>query len=168
MLRCIKNLLTGFNLFRSFFAHSTMTTEHPSSPATASFPTDLHPQIEATYKELNMRIVRLALALGLSLDTDADMARVMNHHTAASAVPHDPAASSNFGFSNERRTEQNWTELRGLIVLRDELHKRSVEAIGLVATSDILVDIEERMMQQGFKPGAYGLDLQSFLNRPVA
>jgi hypothetical protein len=119
------------------------------------FPSDLRAQLEVTCKELNQRIARLALALDLSLDQDADMARVMQH------VPPD----SGNGYSNgqDRRTEHNWNELRGLIVLRDELEKRCVDAIGLVATSDILVDIEQKMVQRGFKPGADGMDLGRLL-----
>lgn len=115
------------------------------------FPSGLQAQLGTTCKALNERIARLALALGLSLDKAGDMAGVMHHLPALSGLGHD------------RREDQTWSELRGLIVLRDELEKHCVDAIGPLATSDILLDIEQKMTQQGFKPGANGLDLRRLL-----
>ncbi|GIX51887.1 hypothetical protein CQA4T8M7_11430 [Sphaerotilus natans] len=107
-------------------------------------------QIEKLCEELNLRIARLALMLGVSLDDEAQLARLL----APVARPdgHDRPS--------ERHEADARTELRGLLLLRGELEKRCVDEFGPVTAGEMLIDVEAAMVRHGFAPGADGLDLQ--------
>ena len=129
----------------------------PSSktPGRDSFDANALLRIESTCKDLNVRIARLAVALGLSLDSAADVERVLHHqpaplHGSAGGRPADAA---------ERRREHWWIELRGLLLMRNEIEKRFVEEAGPAMAKDLMTGIEQQMERQGFKPGADGVDL---------
>ena len=128
------------------------------------FPDNLHPQLETTCRELNERIARLALVLHLQLDDPEDMAKVMAHRPAQTAPGGVVLGMLEFGQESQRRQEQLWTELRGLLVLREDLEKVCLDLVGYVTTSDILVDVEQRMAERGFKLGADGMDLQRLID----
>ena len=104
-------------------------------------------------EEINARIARLALALDVSLQTEHEVAHVMQQ-AQAQAVPH-PSQST-----PERRVAVTWLQLRGLLVLRYDVEKRYVEEVGVSATRLILVEAEAHMLREGFQPGADGMDLQ--------
>ena len=120
--------------------------------------------MKLSFEALNVRIARLAIALGISLSNEGDMARVMNHPGAQ--VPSQDRRSNSehhdltrMNSSPERRTLRSWEELRGLLVLRYDAEKDCVEQLGVVATREILTGVEEHLLRQGFKPGEDGVDL---------
>jgi hypothetical protein len=120
--------------------------------------------IESSLEALNARIARLALALGLSLQNKKDMAWVMSRHDCSEPDPErrtqkELHSNSRLDFSGERRVSQTWNELRGLLVLRSDLQKHSVEQVGVVATRKLMDEAEESLERRGFEPGADGFDL---------
>ena len=107
-------------------------------------------QIEKLCEELNLRIARLALMLGVSLDDEAQLARLL----APVARPdgHDRPS--------ERHEADARTELRGLLLLRGELEKRCVDEFGPVTAGEMLIAAE----QHGWSPEAIRGDLAELLS----
>ena len=126
---------------------------HPGNANEDGLDGSLVLRIEEVCRELSVRIARLAGALEIDLDDEEQVARVLHHQAPAAGLP-PPAAGS-----AERRREQLWTELRGLLLLRDEMEKRCVDQVGAAAARDILLEIERRMDRQGFRHGADGIDV---------
>ena len=108
---------------------------------------------ESTVTDLTMRIARLAIALGLKLDEEQDVHRVLHH---ASMPTHPEASSSHHGVHLRARA---WAELRGLLVLRYDLERHLIEDMGLQLSRRILEDAELHLTIAGFKPGVDGLTL---------
>lgn len=102
-------------------------------------------RIEASFEALNARIARLAIGLGVALDHDQHI-----HDILQSPRPHH---------STDPHHQRQWTELRGLLVLRYGMEKNYAEQIGAQALKQILIDAEEHLALEGFKPGADGLQL---------
>jgi hypothetical protein len=109
-------------------------------------------RMEASFEELNARIARLAIALGVSLENENELARVM-HQLQGQTESHSVQSTP------ERRHACNWTELRGLLVLRYGMEKRLVDEVGVTVTRQLLVEAEAHLVRLGFQPGADGLDL---------
>ena len=105
---------------------------------------------EATVTDLTMRIARLAIALGLKLDEEQDVHRVLHHASAPAA--HDDTPSHVIHLR-----ARAWSELRGLLVLRYELERHLIEDMGLHLSRRILEDAELHLTIAGFKPGVDGL-----------
>jgi hypothetical protein len=108
---------------------------------------------ETTVTDLTMRIARLAIALGLRLDEERDVHRVLQH---AEAPPH---ADDDVPRRLELRARA-WVELRGLLVLRYEIERHLVEDMGLELSRRILEDAELHLSTAGFRPGLDGLTLE--------
>jgi len=108
---------------------------------------------ESTVTELTIRIARLAIALGLKLDQEQDVHRVL-HHTEP-PLAHDKEVDRVVHLK-----ARAWTELRGLLVLRYELERHLVEEMGLHLSRRILEDAELHLTIAGFKPGIDGLTLE--------
>jgi hypothetical protein len=64
--------------------------------------------------------------------------------------------------SSERRHAHKREELRGLLVLRYHLEVTSLNDNGWTMTREVLVQAEDHLVRQGFKPGADGLGLDDF------
>ncbi len=142
-------------------------------------PTDLSPeavrqtqrlhQMTSSIEALNARIARLAIGLGVSLQNNDEVVRVLSR-PAASTVPHerrtaiDPDGESRIGGAPDRRTAHKWEELRGLLVLRYSVQTRYVEEVGLVATHQILIEAEAQLIRRGFNAGDDGIDLDRLSN----
>jgi len=115
-------------------------------------------------EELSIRIARLAIGLGVSLKTDAEVALAMNHH-AAGAVPQERRASaerrdtSRSSNTADRRQSHLHEELRGLLVMRYDMETHYVEVVGAFATRQILEESEAHLARDGFQPGTTGVDL---------
>lgn len=107
---------------------------------------------ESTVTDLTMRIARLAIALGLKLDQEEDVHRVL-HHTDA------PAVQDARTHAVVHLRARAWTELRGLLVLRYELERHLIEDMGLHLSRRILEDAELHLTIAGFHPGIDGLHL---------
>jgi hypothetical protein len=136
-------------------------------------------RMESSIEELNARIARLAIALGVSLDSEHDVQRVMARKSAPPPAPLPPQAverrtdrrQSALPFSGldrrsgtDRRLSYKWEELRGLLVLRYGVEKTYVEQVGLTATRHIMVSAEQHLTRDGFRPGADGMDLKHLLD----
>ena len=125
-------------------------------------PTDTKPEVdpqilrlqrmEASIEALNTRIARLAIALGVSLENENELARVM-HQIQSQAESHG------FQSTPERRQVGQWTELRGLLVLRYGVEKHLVDELGVTVTRELLAEAESHLVRLGFQPGADGIDL---------
>lgn len=143
-----------------------MNTANPL-PQTPGLPeTDLQRHLESTCKELNLRIARLSIALGISLDDEHAVEQVLHHHHSDTEVPaavrhpHHSAAPSH---TAAQREDQRWDELRALILMRDGMEQHCVEELGPAAAGDILLSVEQQMDRQGFRHGADGMDLGRLL-----
>lgn len=121
-------------------------------------------RVGASIEELNARIARLAIALGVNLDTPDSVERVIAEAGAKvraeppAGIPDRRAARSAHSGPDRRQTHK-WVELRGLMVLRYGVERQNIETYGLDATRSLMTAASDHMAREGFKPGADGLDL---------
>ena len=134
---------------------------------------DLNPdrlrQMKTAMEDLNMRIARLAIGLGVSLDNEAEVATLMaeEHDTSSihdGRVSTDPVDAAHDDLGPECREAHQRQELRGLLVMRYALEKRYVVDAGIGAAHKIMIDAEQQLDRKGFKPGADGIDLDRLFN----
>lgn len=143
----------------------------PTEPPSAADPQAqrLH-QMESSIEELNTRIARLAIGLGVSLQNEVEIARVMSQQHPAAAVTTerrdspDRREAARTGSGPDRRASHMREELRGLMVLRYSVETRYVNEVGVTATRQILVEAEAHMERVGFQPGADGINLDRLFN----
>lgn len=114
-------------------------------------------RMTSSIEAINARIVRLAIALDVSLQSNDEVVRVMSL-PQASAVPRDSQISAESLMAHKRE------ELRGLLVLRYGVESRYVEQVGVIATRQILIEAEEHLARKGFNPGDDGIDLDRMFN----
>jgi len=122
-------------------------------------------ELESSMEGLNARIARLAIGLGVSLQDEHELARVMSRPPLAAApverrATGAPCLPERRVSSSERRTAHHWDELRGLLVLRYHAESHYVDEVGVAATRQILVEVEAHLEREGFSPGADGLHLE--------
>jgi hypothetical protein len=127
--------------------------------------------LEDSFEAIDVRIVHLAIALGVSLKNEEEMAAAMRQHVAVPPsqerrIATDRRANSRTGYSAERRVANSWEELRGLLALRYDVLKHCVEQVGVVATRKILTEVEEHLLRRGFKSGDDGIDIDHLFNLP--
>ena len=143
------------------------SSKPPDGPALSPYQHGLALSIEA----LNARIARLAIGLGVPLDTEAEIAQVMNLKHPASTVAHerrthqDGIDVTHLGANPDRRVAHKFEELRGLLVLRYGVESRYVNDVGADATRQIMSDAEASLERDGFKPGADGINLKRLFNQ---
>ncbi len=99
--------------------------------------------------QLNERIARLGLALGLHLERAADVQRVLNLDIGV--LPKDPQQA--------HRCRNEWTELRGLMVMRYRLEKTMSDLHGAKTAREVLDTSEATLAHEGFRPGQDGLSV---------
>ena len=121
--------------------------------------------MESSIEELNARIARLALGLGVSLKNDDELAKVMSYHTTPPMSPERRSASDrsnapSTGSAADRRIAHKWDELRGLLVLRYGIESRYVNQVGVTVTQQLMTEAEANLLRDGFEPGADGIDLK--------
>ena len=122
-------------------------------------------RMSASVRELSARIARLATNLGVDLENEAELERVMHIDAVRVPVPDrrvtpDRRAASRAGMSPDRRKAHLREELRGLLVLRYGVARSYVDRVGVDATRHILVSAQEQLIREGFKPGADGANLR--------
>ena len=103
-------------------------------------------RLSASIERLNARIARLATALDVSLDKDSEVERVLQRETSAP------------GDTRQHRMRE---ELRGLLVLRYGVTTRFTQKLGAEVTRDLFIYAEEKLLREGFHPGADGIDLRA-------
>lgn len=129
---------------------------------------DVSRRLGNSLEQLNARIARLAIGLGVSLDDQACVDKLM-HQPQVQPVAQERRVARQSSYpagSVDRRTAHQREELRGLLVLRYQIETTSVNVNGLEMTRQVLQDAQEHLVQQGFKPGADGLKLDEFFNAP--
>lgn len=118
---------------------------------------------------LNMRIARLAIALGVALDNESEVATLMGeehdtsvlHERRVSAAPDD---GGHVHVGPECRLAHQRQELRGLLVMRYKVEKRYVDDAGITVMHQIMIEAEAQLERKGFKPGVDGIDLDRLFN----
>ncbi|MBP7352087.1 MAG: hypothetical protein KA964_03615 [Comamonas sp.] len=103
-------------------------------------------RLSASIERLNARIARLATALDVSLDKDSEVERVLQRDTNA---------------PSDARQHRMREELRGLLVLRYRVTTRYTQKLGAEVTRDLFICAEEKLLREGFRPGADGIDLRA-------
>jgi hypothetical protein len=123
-------------------------------------------RMQASLQELNSRIARLGIALGLSLDQAGVVERLIEqklHPKPPGAQPYngpDRRATRLPHSGPERRKNLLFEELRGLLVLRYEMERNFADQIGPNATLDMMEHASSNMSRNGFLPGADGMNLK--------
>jgi hypothetical protein len=117
--------------------------------------------MEMSIEELNARIARLAIGLGISLENEAAVVQAMSQSQPTVAQERRSAAGQGVPahIGTDRRMSHKRQELRGLLVLRYGVETRYVDEVGVAATRQIMTGAEAQMVRDGFKPGADGIDL---------
>lgn len=92
------------------------------------------------FERLNMRIARLAIALGLELDTDAGL---------------NLALESDLALEPHQRVFRD--ELRGLLTLRYQMETQLVDEIGSSNMHTLVSEVEKHMDRVGFRHGVDGI-----------
>lgn len=130
--------------------------------------TDLSERLSASLETLSARIARLAIGLGVDLSDPTAIQKLMEQPrrvpvsverrvtTSDSRVLHATSCG-------ERRVSHLHEELRGLVTLRYHIETVSVAENGLAATRQILARAHQHLIDQGFKAGADGLNVQALL-----
>ncbi|MHB8950393.1 MAG: hypothetical protein ACYC4S_15215 [Rhodoferax sp.] len=118
---------------------------------------------------LNMRIARLAIALGVALDNESEVATLMGeeHDTSVLHERRVSAAADDGGHVHvgpECRLAHQRQELRGLLVMRYKVEKRYVDDAGITVMHQIMIEAEAQLERKGFKPGVDGIDLDRLFN----
>lgn len=104
----------------------------------------------AALEGLNKRIARLAIALGLELDTDAGLCEALEQ--GPQPAPHQHAFQA---------------ELRGLLTLRYQMEKQLVDDIGSETTQRMVSEVELHMESQGFRHGVDGIHEDALFDAQV-
>jgi len=125
---------------------------------------ELSQRLCASLETLNARIARLAIGLGMNLEDQGVVTRLLDGPPAPRVVTErranrEGARPAHPAMSGERRVSHLHEELRGLLVLRYRMETTSLNDNGLTLTRQILDQAEEHLVQKGFKPIAHGLDL---------
>jgi len=130
-------------------------------------------RLSASLETLNARIARLAIGLGVDLSDPAALSKLMqlpsHPPVAVDRRVAAPDARSAQVFGNGERRVSHWQEeLRGLVTLRYHIETLSVAENGLAATRQMMVQVHQHLLDQGFKAGADGVNAQVWrdLNTP--
>jgi hypothetical protein len=138
-----------------------MTSSHSDN-------TELHVQARAnsldrldkSMGELNARIARLALALGVSLENEEEVRSILSHRP--DARPMHAEQGPRF---QQMEHEHVLIELRGLLIMRYGIERHVAEDQGASVVRRVLEQAEAELSKHGFKPGADGLDLEQLFKR---
>jgi hypothetical protein len=126
-------------------------------------------RLSLSLEQLNARIARLAMSLGVHLDEPNAMDKLLERPALPPGIQErrrrnleSQAAGGPVTVCPERRVAHLHEELRGLVVLRYQLEAQSVATRGLEKTHELLSEGEDHLARQGFKPGADGVSLHDF------
>jgi hypothetical protein len=106
--------------------------------------------LKQVMESLDVHIARLALALGVPLDTRTGVSEAMRDRPAEA-----PGSSQ-----AAHRLDELRAELRGLMVLRDKLIAQCADELGRDAARQVVMEVESHLRANGFKPGADGIALE--------
>lgn len=117
-------------------------------------------RLDKSMAELNARIARLALALGVSLDNEEEVRSILNHRP--DARPMHAEQGPRF---QQMEHEHVLIELRGLLIMRYGIEQHVAEDQGASVIRRVLEQAEAELGKHGFKPGADGLDLEQLFKK---
>ena len=109
--------------------------------------------LETTLARLNERIARLSHWLDVSLESETTRLQILD-----GTLPRATDGLHTDSGQHKRR-QHEWTELRGLMVLRMRLMTGMLDELGLEPTFRIAQWVHERMAQEGFPPGSDGFEM---------
>lgn len=117
-------------------------------------------RMDKSMAELNARIARLAMAIGISLENEDDVRHILMHRPDS----HPLHAAQGPAFQKLEH-EHVLIELRGLLVMRYGIERHIAEDQGASVTRRVLEQAQSELTKHGFKPGADGLDLEQLFKR---
>ena len=117
-------------------------------------------RVGKSFADLNARIARLALFVGASLASEADIQRIV-HRQVAFFQQHPSLMDGQHPHIPHDRQAMEWEELRGLLVLRCNMMAGMLDDLGLDLTEQIVKQAEEHLERVGFKRGADGFVLMT-------
>ncbi len=114
---------------------------------------------------INARIARLATVLDINLQNQSQLNDVLSQDDERRPpVERRKPGADRPAMSPERRKSHLRQELRALLVLRYGVATRYVAQVGVDTTRHILVSAQDKLEREGFKPGAFGVDLRRVFN----
>ena len=116
-------------------------------------------RMSTSVEQLSVRIARLAKILSVDMQSDSEIDRLLNMDSGAGG-DYARRLSARPPAGPERRKSYQQEELRALVVLRYRVSRRFVDRVGVKATRSILVNAQDQMELDGFKPGASGADVR--------
>ena len=121
-------------------------------------------RMELSLRDISTRIARLAIALGMPLQTEENLrlATILPEPIALESerrAIEDRRAGHRTASGLDRRVRGKREELRGLIVLRYGIEKSLVDSLGVVVARQVMETVEIQLQHEGFQPGADGIDL---------
>lgn len=116
-------------------------------------------RMSTSVEQLSVRIARLAKILSVDMQSDSEIDRLLNMDSGAGG-DYARRLSARPPAGPERRKSYQQEELRALVVLRYRVSRRFVDRVGVKATRSILVNAQDQLELDGFKPGAAGADLR--------
>lgn len=115
---------------------------------------------EVLMRDLNARIARLAIGLGVPLQSEQDITEAIHslRHPALAEERRSGEDRRGGGRSSgpDRRVSYQREELRGLLVIRYGVELRLVDQLGFTVTQEIMHGVELRLERRGIHPEAYG------------
>lgn len=117
-------------------------------------------RLERTMTQLNERIARLSACLQADIDSPSAISRILNREIPVLQHPVvEQVDEHGLHHSSAYRLHNDWEELRGLLALRYDIEADVLNDKGLKATTLMASHVENRLIRDGFKPGADGFDL---------
>lgn len=121
-------------------------------------------------RELSARIARLATSLGVDLENQAELDRVLQSDATRVPTPDrrvtpDRRSSARASMSPDRRKAHMRDELRGLLVLRYGVARSVVNRVGVDAARHIMESAQDQLVREGFKRGADGANLKHLFDQ---
>jgi hypothetical protein len=121
-------------------------------------------KVESSLLALNARIARLTLMLGIRLDHESDLQRVLARQHPQYVGGTTPGEGTRADFPS-KRLHQEWEELRALLSMRCDLMANCLVDLGLENTRLIANQAELDLTRMGFEPSASGFHLQRQMNQ---
>ena len=119
---------------------------------------------ETLLHDLNARIARLAIALGVSLQNEQEISDAIHSLQGSPVEQERRRGEGQLQGSAERRVSHIREELRGLLVLRYGEQTRLVAEWGVMVTKKLMAGAEAQLDRDGFVPGADGVNRHDYLD----
>ena len=129
--------------------------------AADTMPEDIK-RAENSLADVSARIARLALSLNAPVATLSDFESILNKEVPLLAQPPHTLTDSFLGDGHARLAHE-WTELRGLLLLRCDMVSQLVKSHDQHTATTVLAEIDSKLESEGFQPGAQGFNLLAYL-----